>query len=165
MDPIFSDRGINNLVNIAPGVVVEQDVLGIVEWIRDYDERLDILCLDPSDLNCSPSDPPYIIVEHCSDGQIRIIMRCWTLDERVKTAIIAADTQRTDVLAAMDKQNQRAREAQERQFQDSLVEAHDLALHIFRNPKTTYRFRNIDGELLTLEDDKGVVKRATDRDN
>jgi hypothetical protein len=92
-------------------------------------------------------------------------MRCWTLDERVKTAIIAADTQRTDVLAAMDKQNQRAREAQERQFQDSLVEAHDLALHIFRNPKTTYRFRNIDGELLTLEDDKGVVKRATDRDN
>ena len=161
-DPVFSDPFINNLIQIAPGVQVESDVLGVVEWIRNYDDHLDVLYLDSSRMDYSPGDPPYVIVEHCEDGQVRIVMRCWTLDQRVKAAILASDTQRTDVLASMDEQNQRAKEVQERAFKDSIGEAHDIVVHLFRNPKTTYRFRNLDGDLLTVEDDKGVVKRAVD---
>jgi hypothetical protein len=161
-DPVFSDPGIRHVIQNAPGSFVEDDVLGIVDWIRAYDEDLDVMCLDPTRMDITPDDPPYIIVEHCRDGVIRIVFRCWTLDERVKERIIAADTQTTDVLSALDAANRATRAAQERAYQDSVGEAKDIMLHIFKNPKTTYRFRNLDGELLTVEDDKGVVKRAGD---
>lgn len=157
----FSDEGVNKIVQISPGVFVEEDVLGVVDWIRNYASSLDVVYLDNTRADVSPNSPPYVIVEHCLDGVIRIVMRCWTLDDRVKAAIISADTQCTDVLSTLDAQNRRVRDAQERAFKDSVDEAHDVALHIFKNPKTTYRFRNMDGELIILDDEKGV-KRASD---
>lgn len=152
----------SRMVEIAPGVMVDQDVLGIVEWIRDYSDSLDVVYLDPNRFDLSPSDPPYKVIETCYDGQTRVVMSCWTLDNRVKERIIAADSQRTDILAALDVNNGAVRKAQEQAFRDSMAEAADMTKHLLLNPKTTYRFRNDDGELLTIEDDKGVVKRAID---
>lgn len=152
----------SKMVHIAPGVAVERDVLNIVDWIREYAPELDVLYLDPARHDLSPSDPPYQIIERCRDGQVRIVFSCWTLDNSVKERIIAADTQHTDVLARLEANNDAVRNAQERAFRDEMAESHDVMKHILRNPKTTYRFRNTQNELIVVEDDRGVVKRATD---
>lgn len=153
----------SRLVEIAPGVIVERDVMDVVDWVRDYSPDLDVVYLDPNRFDLHPSDPPYKVIEHCKDGQVRVVFSCWTLDNRVKERIIAADTERTDVLGNLDANNAKARFAQQYRFQEQIAEANDLTAHLLRNPKTSYRFHNTEGELVTVEDDKGVVKRdATD---
>lgn len=152
---------LTNMVWIAPGIVVERNVLDVVDWIREYAPELDVIFLDHTRFDTSLDDPPYKIIERCKDGTIRVVFSCWTLDNRVKDRIIASDTQRTDVLAALDSNNEAVRKAQERQFRDQMEEVADITKHLLKSPKTTYRFRNSNDELIVVEDDKGVVKRAT----
>jgi len=153
----------SKMVTIAPGVVVERDVLAIVEWIRNYDPDLDVVYLDPNRFDLSVDDPPYKVIERCPDGLTRVVFSCWTLDERVKERIIAADTWITDVQGRLEANNQGVRDSQQEAFKDSMAEAHDQVVHLLKNPKTSYTLTNSDGELVTIEDDKGVVKRdATD---
>jgi hypothetical protein len=40
-----------------------------------------------------------------------------------------------------------------------LDEAADLAKHVLQNPRTSYTFHNTKGEKVTIQDDKGVIKR------
>ena len=151
----------SKMVQIAPGVLVERDVLAVVDWIRDYDPNLDVVYLDPNRFSLGPSEPPYKVIETCRDGQVRVVFSCWTLDNTVKERIIAADNQNQDILARLDANNAEARKKQNSVFQDRIGEAHDMTVHLLRNSKTTYRFRNETGELVVIDDDKGR-KRATD---
>jgi len=70
--------------------------------------------------------------------------------------------QNQDVLRVIEAQEQKFKDNQKAMFLEGLGEAHDQAVHLLKNPKTTYKLRNNEGELITVEDDKGVVKRATD---
>jgi hypothetical protein len=155
----------SKMVQIAPGVLVEADVLDIVEWIRNYHPNLDVVYLDPTRFDLSIDDPPYKVIERCNDGMTRVVFSCWTLDNRVKERIIAADTQHSDILGSMEKTEQALKNDKKRRFKDEMAEAHDLAAHLLRNPKTSYTFHDSDGDLITVEDDRGVVKRAINRDN
>ena len=48
------------------GNLVEADALRVAEAVRDYDENLCIICIDPntSDIN----DAPFIVAQRCPDG-------------------------------------------------------------------------------------------------
>jgi len=147
-----------DLITIAPGNKAERDVLNIVQWIRDYDPNLDVMYLDPGKCD-SPFDAPYIIVEHCNDGVTRLVCSVWTLDDRVKQKILAADTFLSPVKENFEAVNEAARKAQRDMWKERTAEVKDQGTHLLKNPKTSYTMKNDKGELIKIEDDFGVVKR------
>jgi len=147
-----------DFVQVAPNARVEKGVLEVIDWIRDYDPNLDVMYLNPDRLDTSPFDAPWIIVEHCFDGKTRLVFSCWDMNESVKQRIIAADMSLRDLNAAIEKNNQAVREALKKSSQEKMAEAGDILTHAMKAP-TTYTFHNHEGELIKLEDDKGVVRR------
>ena len=148
----------HEFVHLQPGVIVHRDVLNIVDKIRAYDENLEVQYLDP-DRFPEFGDAPYRIVERCKDGFTRLVFSVWELDERVLERLYKADTARVDVMANLDANNARVKTEANRRFKEEILsEAHDIMKSAMKAP-TTFKFKNNDGELVTLEDDKGVVKR------
>jgi hypothetical protein len=152
--------GINtaeDLLQIAPNVQVEKGVNDIVDWIRNYDPNLDVMFLDPMKAD-SPFDAPWIVVEHCRDGKTRLVFSVWKMDESVKARIYAADTTMVDIDTLITKENEKARERQKKQWEDKRGEAADIMKSAVKAP-TTFKFRNDEGELITLDDQHGIIKR------
>lgn len=147
------------LIDLGRGVQVESDVLGIVQEIRKRWPVLDVQFLDPEKFS-ELTDAPYRIVEHCADGFDRIVFSTWKLDSTVFDRIYAADNLRGSILERVDANNNKLKADQKQRYKESLEEAADMTKHILR-AGTTYRFRNMSNELVTLEDDKGVVKRES----
>lgn len=133
------------LVELTEGVLIESDVLGIVEKIQSYDPNLRIQFLDPA-LSDNPSDPPYRIIEHCRDGLDRIVFTVWELNDLVVERLRIADTQRLNVIADMDTNNERVRREAKRRYRDVMGEANEMTKDILRSPKDTYTVK-IDGEV------------------
>lgn len=137
------------LVQLAEGVLVEEDTLRIVERIREYDPNLRIKYLDP-DRGGDLGDPPYKIFELCPDRFERLVLSVWSLDERVLERLWAADTQRFDILAKLDRVNNQARENEQRRYREEREEAHEMAVSILRTPKDTYTLPGKDGTTVVI---------------
>ena len=151
-----------DLVQIAPNISVQKNVLAVIERIRNYDPNLDVMYLDPSRFDTTPFDAPWVVVERCNDGKTRLVLSVWEMNDLVFQRVAAADTWNIDVQAKLDKVNEAARKEIERKRLESFGDAKDLLVHAMRAP-TSYKFKNHNNELVTLEDDVGIVKRkATD---
>ena len=146
------------LVDLGRGVQVENDVLGVVEEIRRIWPVLNVQFLDPDRFE-QLTDAPYRIIEHCADGFDRVVFTTWTLDKSVIERIWNADSLRGSVLDRIDANNNALKAGERQRFRERLDEAADLAKHILQSPGTSYSFRNNAGEKVTIQDDKGVVKR------
>jgi hypothetical protein len=146
------------LVHLSDGSYCSQDLYGVVEKIRNYDDTLDVLYLDP-DKFPDMTDAPYIIVKKQPDGRQVRIFSCWELNEEVYQRLLFADTFKQDVLKMMDDHNRKLQKEIDAKRDEVLSEAGDQTKHLLANSKTTYKLRNAAGELVTIEDDKGVVKR------
>lgn len=144
------------VVNVE-GLLVERDVLGIIEAIQDYSDRLVVMYIDPNRADFSSA--PWLIAERCNDGLLRRVMEVWELDKTVLDRIRAADTHTLDVLDAIGNHNAKVRLEKERHFKDEAAELNDLMVAVLKNPKTTYSFPTPMGEIVTLDDHLGVVKR------
>jgi len=143
-----------------PGVLVRNDVLNIVDKIRAYDDRLDVQFLDPERFP-EWGDAPYRIVEKCKDGFTRVVFSVWELNDTVLDRIRMADMASTDVLARLDANNAAVKMNANRRFREQVLgEAKDMLIHAMANPKTSYKLHNDQGDLVTIQDDKGVTKRA-----
>jgi hypothetical protein len=137
---------------IVDGHVVERDALRIAEAIKDYDENLELICLDPdlADVN----DAPFIVCERRKvDGALIRIMEAWQLDDRILERIYAADTQRSDVLLGLEKKEAQLRRDQESRYQEKRDANKDLVESIVKNMKSKYTFEK-DGKRVTLYDDR-----------
>jgi hypothetical protein len=130
------------LVQISEGVFVEGDVLRVVEKIQLYDENLSVQWLDDRHPDFTIGDPPYRIVESCPDGLLRPVMTCWELDERVLERLKAADHQQSDVLAALDNVNTRAKDLEKRRYRDDTSALSEMVRSILASPKDTYKAKN-----------------------
>lgn len=146
------------LIDLGRGVRVESDVLGVVEEIRKRWPVLDVQFLDPERFG-DLTDAPYRIIEHCADGFDRVVFTTWTLDKSILDRIWAADNLRGSVLERVDANNTFVRAGERQRFKERLAEAADLAKHVLKNPKTSYSFKNTEGEFVKVEDDRGVVTR------
>lgn len=146
-----------DVVQLDAHTTVERDVLGIVEWVRDYHPNLDVLYLDPD--HFSLTDAPYAIVEYDAQGRAQLVFSCWHLDESVKDRVKAADTWRYDVQGAIDLAEARQRKETEAKWEEEREKNTDVVKHVLANPKGTYSFPNADGEVVTLRDDEGITKR------
>lgn len=141
------------LVQIAEGIYVEQDVLNIVEKIRNYDPNLNVKYCDPA--RSEFTDAPYKIVELCPDGMERVVFDCWELNETILERIYAADNARNNVLTNLDNVNLIAKKTQERRYQEKRLEEQDLVTSYLKSPKGRYSFKREDGSLVTIDDQPG----------
>lgn len=136
---------------MAPGAWIEQDLLGIIEKVQNYDPNLRVQFLDPSRSD-SPGDAPYRIVELCPDGLPRVVFSVWELNDLVLERLYAADTQKQDILANLSRHNDNVRARAQRRYDDVMGEAKELVEDILRSPKSTYTVRDpFTGEIKKFE--------------
>lgn len=128
------------LVQLAEGVLVEEDVLGIVDRIKHYDPNLIVQYCDP--VKAEFSDAPYRIMEMCPDGFLRLVFEVWELDARVIDRIAAADSQRHNILADLDIGNQKVKEGEQRRYKDEVDALSEMVRDVLRSPKDTYTATN-----------------------
>ncbi|MET0785602.1 MAG: hypothetical protein ABWY25_02725 [Paenisporosarcina sp.] len=137
---------------LVAGQVVERDALRIAEKIRDYDDNLVLLCLQPEEANVS--DPPFVVAENCKDGKLRIVLQAWKLDDQIISRLYACDTHRHDVYNALESIEASDRRERERRFEEEREDLKDKMLHI-AGMKSSYSLRDeVTGEKITLFDDR-----------
>ena len=124
------------LVELAEGVLIEEDTLHVIRQIMEYDENLRVKYLRPGVGNIT--DAPYAIFEVCPDGLERLVFTVWELDGRVMERLYQADTQKHNILARLDHVNGQARREQRRRFREMMDEAADITKHVIKSPKTEY---------------------------
>ena len=126
----------HKLTQIAEGVLVEDDVLGVVKAIMQYDPNLRVQYVDPA--KAEFFDAPYRVVEKCKDSCDRVVFTCWKLDKSVLQRLFAADMQKNNILLSLEGKIEVARRERIRRYEDSMGQAQDIIVHMLNSPKTTY---------------------------
>ena len=148
----FYDPGTGNHV-VIDGQIVERDALRIAEAIRDYDDNLVLLCLDPERAT-GISDEPFVVAERGVDGVLRPVLRAWMLDDTILERIYNSDTARHDVLNALVALEDRKRRDTEQRYQEKREETKDVVAHI-AGMKSRYTVKDAQtGDMLTFYDDR-----------
>ena len=160
---MYLDTG-KELINVD-GMIVEKDLYHLVQKIKEYDENLEVMYLDPSRSLREFSDAPWIIAERCRDGQLRTVFSVWKMDDSVLERIYQADNEKFHVLHNLDKHNDGIRREVARRYQEQRDEARDIVEHVLRSPKGRYSFPSTTGETVTLDDHVGVIKRVGEPDH
>jgi hypothetical protein len=151
---VSDDLARERLIELAEGVYVEPKTNAIAQKIKEYDENLRLQYLDPSHFDAGIGDAPWRIVEVCRDGLPRVLFSVWELDDRVLEKIWAADTQRQDIQAAIEKKNIKAREDQNRRYQEEREQEQDIVVSYLRSSKGRWKFKNPrTGKMVQLDDD------------
>lgn len=135
-EPVVQQR----LIQLAEGVVVEEDTLHIAEKIKAYDPNLRVQFVEPS--RAEFGDAPWRVVERCPDGFDRVALYAWELDERVLDRIRMADTNQVDVLAALNASNNRARDDEQRRYREDVAAVNEMVQGVLASPKDTYTATN-----------------------
>ena len=141
---------------VVDGNIVERDVLGIAEKIKDYDEDLEIFCLDP--LQSEINDAPFVVcwLDRRTGSYIRVF-ECWKLDNTVYDRIVQADQHRYDALSRVESLESIQQKLKEARYKEKRLEMADILASAMKNRKPTFKFENPEGDLITLDDHHGVV--------
>lgn len=148
----LTEDQMRSLVKVVDGVYVERDVLNIAEKVYEYSDRLRIKAVHPG--LAEPGDAPYILTEICNDGIERKCFDIWELDERVLERIYSADTQRHDILLALDMKNARVKKEQNQRFKETIDEAHDIIVSMLKSPKHRYTVKDQETGNTVVFDDR-----------
>ncbi len=149
----MSDSIKDKLIPMADGSLVESDVLRIAEKIAEYDDNLRLKYCPPS--VASMTDAPYALFELCRDGIERLVFYIWELDERVLERIYLADNAHRNVVAAVEKNNEKVKNDIQRRYEEKLAADNDIITSYLNSPKGRWSFKQPDGTKVTLDD--GVV--------
>lgn len=128
------------LHEISDGVLVEEDVLRVVDKIREIDPNLRIK-YNP-DPEAGITEAPYRITEICRDGIERIVFDVWELDDRIIQRIHQADVLKFDIAGQIDRNNALARRNKQKRFEEVKAEAKEIAGAIAKSPKDSYIVRD-----------------------
>jgi hypothetical protein len=128
------------LFEMSDGMLVEEDVLGIVHRLQEYDPNLIVQYADPDKVDIT--DAPYRVVELCPDGNRRVVLECWALDERVVERIMRADTQKHNILEGVDNKNNLVRKGIRQRYRDEQAALSEMVDGVLRSPKDTYTATN-----------------------
>lgn len=125
------------------GYLVEKKFYDFVTRLKEYDENLEVACLDGqlAEIN----DAPFIILERCTDGQLRKVFECWELNESVFERIVAADSN-YDLLSAIEKKEKEAEDLVQRRYRDKMEENKELVEGIVQGMQNKSKFTYKDEE-------------------
>ena len=146
----YFDTG-KEMISIG-GQLVEADALRVVEALKDYDENLEVLCVNPDQAEIN--EAPFIICERVGDKLMRIF-EAWELDDRVITRITMADGQKHNALKVAQDLEKDIRQKSKARYRDILDANHDLAASAIACKKSRFSFRDDKtGDIVTLYDDR-----------
>lgn len=136
-------------------MLVEKDALNIVEKLKEYDPDLDVMCADPMDPRINFATAPFIIIRRREDGTHERIMEAWELDDRILERVFAADCIKgdnpLDLLFQMEAKKKAENDAAWREKADAAAE---LSLAVIKDPKSSYTFRNKEGDKVAIHENK-----------
>lgn len=141
----YFDPGDGNMV-MVDGMMVERDALSIAEKIHEYDENLEVMCLDPS--YAQVNEAPFVIVERRGDILIRVF-EAWELDERILDRLYLSDRNRTDVQNLLAGKQLEIRNARESRYKEKKDKSNEMILDIIKSPKSSYSVKKDNGDILT----------------
>lgn len=153
----FYDPGTGTHV-IVDGMMVERDALRIAEAIRDYDENLVVLCLDPNHVQ-GISEEPFVIAERCSDGVLRPIFRAWQLDDTILERIHLADNHKFNTFNTLLNMEEQQKKRYKYEWDQVRGDVKDKVAHI-AGMKSRYSIPDDKtGETITFYDDRPAERR------
>jgi predicted RNA methylase len=149
------DPGDGRFINVD-GNMVQADALHIAEKLKDYDENIEIICVDPhqSDFN----EAPFVICERRADGTLNRIFEAWALDDSVVERVMLADQRKFDPMARYDTMAAMQRKLKDDRYREKMGPAKELVEAVVRNNKNTFTYRNEEGDLVKIHDDRPAEK-------
>ena len=141
---------------LVDGQIVERDALHIAERIHEYDENLELVCLDPD--KAGINDAPFLVLELLPNGTRTVAFEAWSLDERLLERIYNADKRRVDSLVLIDDMMKKKRLDNEKRYQERSDERKDIMLSALVNQKTTFSLKNREGDKVTIDEMSPIIK-------
>jgi hypothetical protein len=128
---------------VIDNMLVDKKMHEIAQKINEYDEQLCILCVDPD--TCGFSEAPFVLAEvvNTAEGpQVFKVFEFWELNDSVLERLYKSDTRRVDVLAEIDKNNQRVRDEENRRYREKMESKIDLVASIIASMKSSYTYND-----------------------
>lgn len=141
---------------VVDGNIVERDALNIAERINEYDDSLELVCLDPA--LAGINDAPFLVLEKLPNGTRTVAFEAWSLDDRLLERIYNADQRRTDCLATLEGMIKKKRDINEKRYQETKDERKEKMLATLVNPKSTYSLPNREGDIVTIDETSPIIK-------
>lgn len=143
--------GNNKLINVD-GHLVEADALRVVESLKAYDPDIEVLCLKPE--MAGAGDEPFQVCYN-DNGQLRKIFGCWELNGSLLDRLRACDTKRNNLIAVLDGMEVTIQNENEHRYREEREQDTDLVLHVVRNRRSRYSFRDRHtDDMVTVFDDR-----------
>jgi hypothetical protein len=147
---------VNDDYIVIDDMLVDKKMHDIAQKIDEYDEQLCILCVDPD--SCTFSEAPFVLAEVVNTPQgpqVFKVFEFWELNDSVLQRLYASDTRRTNVLADIDKNNQRVRDESERRYREKIEAKKDVVASIVASMKSSYSYIDEDRDAkVTMYEDR-----------
>ena len=137
---------------VVDGQIVEKDALRIAERVKEYDENLEIMCLDPalSGLN----DAPFVLCERKPNGTLVRVFEFWELNATILERIYLADQQRFNGLDRLVTMEELQKKEREDRYKEKMAANLDILKFGMLNKKHNFTIPNSEGELVRISDNK-----------
>jgi len=139
------------------GVLVEQDALRVAQSIKDYDENLEVICLDPDKPGVKCTSAPFMVVQRMPNGTYQKVLEAWELDDRVIERIWAADQHKNNQWQTLEQMEKAIREGAEKRYREAMDEANELALGVIASKYSSYSFKNKEGDKIKIREKGSVI--------
>lgn len=121
----------------------------IAEIIQDYDPELFLAWIPPAARKPNDVNPWAVI--HRPEGKPEYVVRTFEeCDHRILAYLWTNDTQRTNVLANLEAEENAIRAIQMKQYMDAQEENNEMAVSILKSPKSRYTAK-VNGKKVTFE--------------
>jgi len=142
-------------------MIVEKRAHAIVERIKDIDDSLEVLCVDPD--MCPFSEAPFVLAEirQTPEGPRAFkVFEFWELNDSVVERVHLADSKKHDILDIIDKHNKKIRDDIRSAEREKYEAKKDLVKHIIDNTKSSYSYIDEDRRAkITIHDDKPTERQ------
>ena len=143
---------------VVDGMIVERDALRVAEAIRDYDDNLVVLCVDPNHVY-GISEEPFVVAERGPDGVLRPVFRCWQLDDTVLHRIYLADNHKFNTFNTLLDMERQQKTRYRYEWDEFRGDAKDKIAHI-AGMKSKYSVPDEKtGEKIVFYDDRPAERK------
>lgn len=152
----YFDPGNHQDFILVDGNIVEKRAHAIVQKIKEYDEDLDVLCLDPTHPDVTFADAPFVVVRRTPQGTLERVFEAWELDDRILERLWLSDAQKNNQLEILARMEEKKKREEDYAKSQKMGANHELFAAAMSTPKSSFSFRNEEGDLVTIKDDSGV---------
>lgn len=124
---------------------VPKTVMDIVNEIHDRWPELQVRYTESTDLDTAP----FIIVDIVRE---QVVLKVWELTSQTINMIHLMDSHNVDLQALFKAEEEKARKDKAYKDKEVREEKKDMLKHIFDSPKTSYKFKNDQGEIVEVSD-------------